>query len=97
MTHGKSHRQAVRPEEPGRAEVLEVIDRLMAGDITREEAALWAGARHIVEASDPIVEEALDALVAVDQWQVDDDMRRVGYLFDFDEVAALRDALRIPR
>jgi len=78
---------------PQRADVLEVIDRLLAGDISREEASAWAGDRHFQAAPDLAVEEALDVLTLIDARHVAGDGRPLGYLYDFAEIAASREAL----
>lgn len=79
--------------EPSRAQVIEIIDRLVAGALTREDASLWAGPLHVWEATDPLVEEALDLLTLTDAWQVDAKGRRTGYLFGFDDIVAIRELL----
>lgn len=79
-----------------RQEVLAVADRLLAGDLTREDASIWAWqALPAVEAqsSDELVEETLDCLLAIDQVQVESATKVTGYLFDFVELQGLRDKL----
>lgn len=75
------------------AEILEVVDRLLAGTISREQASAWAGqALPAVETlgHDPLAEEVLDCLLAIDQIQTDSAMEVTGYLFDFAELLTLR-------
>ena len=79
---------------PSRAQVIEIIDRLLTGALTREDASLWAGPLHILEAPDPLVEEALDLLTLTDAWQMDAGGKRTGYLFGFDDIVAIRALLR---
>ena len=78
---------------PSRTEVVEIIDRLLAGGLTREDASLWAGSLHVEESPDPLVEEALDLLTLIDGWQTDAEGDRTGYLYDFDDLATIRDLL----
>ncbi len=78
---------------PGRTEVLEIIDRLLAGGLTREDASRWAGPLHVEESPDSLVEEALDLLTLVDAWQIDAEGNRTGYLYDFDDLATIRELL----
>lgn len=80
--------------EVSRAEVLEVIDRLLSGDLTREEASLWAGKRHVEEMADPLVEEALDIVTLIDGRHISSDGELAAYLYDFQEVEAIRASLR---
>jgi hypothetical protein len=76
-----------------RVEVLPIVDALLSEEMTREEASRWAAPRHLVEQHDPVVEEALDLLVATDSLQIDNEGRSLGYLFDFADLKALRSAL----
>jgi hypothetical protein len=78
---------------PSRAEVLEVINRLLAGDLTREEASRWAGPIHVDESPDSLIEDALDLLTLIDAWQTDAEGIRTGYLYDLRELARMRDVL----
>jgi hypothetical protein len=82
--------------EVSREDVAKVIDELLAGELTREAAALWAGKRHVEEMADPVVEEALDLLTLIDGPQIDSDMKPVGYLFDFTDLEVVRLSLDEP-
>jgi hypothetical protein len=76
-----------------REDVVEMIDRLLSGRITREEASLWAGVLHVEESEDPVVEEALDILTLIDGREVDAEGNPTGFLFDFKELESIRRAL----
>ncbi len=78
---------------PDRSEVLEIIDLLLAGELSREDASRWAGALHVEESPDSLVEEALDLLTLVDAWQINEEGNRTGYLYDFDGLATIREIL----
>lgn len=78
---------------PSREEVALVIDRLLAGAISREEASLWAGALHVVEAADPVIEKALDILTLIDGRHIDEAGRPMDYLYDFEELVSVRRVL----
>lgn len=69
---------------PSRTEVAKIIDRLLTGVLTREDASLWAGPLHLQESSDPLIEEALDLLTLIDAWQMDAEGHWTGYLYDFE-------------
>ena len=73
-----------------RSEVAEVAEGVLLGRLTREAAALWAGKRHVVEHTDPVVEHALDVLTGIDQQQVSADMEPIGYLFDLEDLKRVR-------
>lgn len=75
---------------PTRSEVLRLIDAVFAGDVSREEASAWAGARHVQVAEDSVVEEALDILTLIDARHVDDDGHVLDYMYDFTELSAAR-------
>lgn len=72
---------------------MEVVDRLLSGDLTREAAALWAGRRHVEPMADPLLEEALDILTLIDGRHTSDDGQPLGYMYDFRELEALRPSL----
>lgn len=76
-----------------RTEVLGIVDALLSGAMTREEASMWAGPLHVEEMKDPVVEEALDLLSLTDAVQIADDGSPGGYLFDFAAIEAIRRAL----
>lgn len=80
--------------EVSRAEVLKIIDQLLSGDITREAASLWASKRHVEEMADPLVEEALDIVTLIDGRHISSDGELAGYLYDLEEVEAIRSSLR---
>jgi hypothetical protein len=71
-------------------EVLSVIDDLLSGHLTREEASLWAGPRHVEESPDPAVVEALDALTLIDARHFVQDG---DYLYDYSRIVQVREAL----
>lgn len=73
-----------------RNEVLRIVDALLSGEMTREEASRWAGPRHLDEMADPVVEEALNLLTATDAIQINDEGQAIGYLFDFAEITPIR-------
>lgn len=75
---------------PQRAEVLQVIDRLLSGDMGREVVAAWASARHVEIASDPLVEETLDILALIDARHVREDGQPSDYMYDLAEVLVVR-------
>jgi hypothetical protein len=83
-------------EPPARTEILQVIDLLLSGDMSREAASAWAVKRHMEVAPDPIVEEALDILALIDARHVSDQGQLQHYMYDFDEVSAARHALTLP-
>jgi hypothetical protein len=74
-----------------RADVVGVIDQLLSGDLSREEASAWAAARHIERSPDLAVEEALDVLTLVDARHSPE---QGDYLYDLSEVSIARKALR---
>jgi hypothetical protein len=76
-----------------RTEVLGIVDALLSGAMTREEASRWAGPLHVEEMADPVVEEALDLLTLTDAVQITDQVRPDGYLYDFADIQAVRRAL----
>lgn len=73
-----------------RAEVVSVINRLLSGEMSREEAALWAGKLHIKRSPDLDIEEALDVLTLIDARH---SSGPGAYLYDFSEVRVAREAL----
>jgi hypothetical protein len=72
-----------------RDEVLEMLDGLLAGSVTRESVASWAIARHSEQHPDPDVEEALDVLALIDARHGPG----LNYLFDYREVDSARASL----
>lgn len=76
-----------------RTEVLLVIDQLLSGELSREAASAWASERHLEVHPDPAVEEALDVLTLIDAREVSDALQPLHYLYDLEEVSAVRDAL----
>jgi len=73
--------------------VLRLIDAVLAGAMSREEASAWAGARHVQAVKDPEVEEALDILTLIDARHVDDDGHPQDYMYDLTELSTARAAL----
>ncbi len=69
---------------------MSVIDRLLSGDLSREEASLWAGKLHIERSPDLDIEEALDVLTLIDARHSPEPG---DYLYDFSEVRVAREAL----
>ncbi len=73
-----------------RADIMIVIDRLLAGDLSREDASAWAAARHIETSPDVVIEDALDVLALIDARH---SPTRGDYLYDFREITEAREAL----
>jgi len=80
----------ISPVDVSRAEVVTVIDRLLAGDLSREQASEWAAERHVEVSPDRLVEDALDVLVLIDACHTPG---RADYLYDYREVTEAREAL----
>lgn len=79
---------------PSRAEVLQVIDSLLSGEMSREAASVWA-CRHLSEFfdfEDSVVDDALSTLAIIDGLEFGDDGQS-WYLFDFAEISAIRELL----
>lgn len=77
---------------PTRAEVAEVIDHLLTGSITRDEASRW-GASRSAETGDDVIDEAVIALWTINYLQEDEFGRCLGYMWDFSELELLRSRL----
>ena len=78
---------------PQRTAILQVIDRLLSGGMSREAASAWASERHLQVAADPVVEEALDLLALIDTRHVSEQGQPLDYMYDFAELSAARQAL----
>ena len=79
--------------EVSRPEVVQLIDRLVSGELSREAAAVWASERHIAPMGDPLVEDVLDALSLIDARHVSNGGEPLHYLYDFAEIEAMRSDL----
>ena len=77
---------------PSRIELVAFIDPVISRELSREAASAWACELHLVQAADPIVEEALDVLSLIDARHVRED-RPLNYMYDFDELRKVRRAL----
>lgn len=75
-----------------RAEVAEVIDQLLSGRWSRDEASRWGAARSD-ETGDDVVDEAVIALWTINYLQEDESGRSVGYMWDFSDLESLRTRL----
>jgi hypothetical protein len=79
---------------PQRAQIRDVVDRLLTGSLSRTDASKWAvGALDLLDASDrtdEAAEEVLECLIGIDSVQTDETMNVTGYLFDFAELRELR-------
>lgn len=71
-----------------RGEVLKKIDELFAGQ-SRESVSLWAVDALEAPIADPLVEEALEALVLIDALQFLAG-KSIGYMYDLDELSLVR-------
>jgi hypothetical protein len=80
---------------PQRIEVMQVIDRLMSGGMSREAASAWASERHVQVAEDPVVEEVLDILTLIDARHVSEQGQPLDYMYDFAELSRARQALAL--
>lgn len=72
--------------------LLEIIDQLLAGSLSREDASRWALERVFEEVTDPLIDEALDALSVCDELSFNGDPP-YPYLVDLDELAQIRASL----
>jgi hypothetical protein len=80
-------------EEPSNAEVRQVIDGLLSGEMTREAASNWACRclDKVWDQTDPVVDDALSTLAVIAE--KDFDGEKSWYLFDFVDITTIRDLL----
>lgn len=76
---------------PTRTDIIHLIDQLIAGAVSREDASLWATARIDIDSADELIDDALSFIAIIDAQHTGTS----DYIYSIDQIIAIGQQLAV--